>query len=220
MTERYVELRCQSAFSFLRGASLPEDLVEEAARLGYSALGLGDRDGVYGAPRFFRAAKDAGIRPLVGAEVVLESGEGLYLLVENRTGYKNLCRLLTRAKLGRTQPARGTVLARGWANGRQACRSTISCLTSKACSVSPAARRGRSGSWPCGATRRRHAGHRPPATPLRRAARDRPAASSRPPGRAPQSFPRRSRPREGRSRSRSRTTCVMRGGETGRCSTC
>jgi error-prone DNA polymerase len=100
MTERYVELRCQSAFSFLRGASLPEDLVEEAARLGYSALGLGDRDGVYGAPRFFRAAKDAGIRPLVGAEVVLESGEGLYLLVENRTGYKNLCRLLTRAKLG------------------------------------------------------------------------------------------------------------------------
>ena len=69
MTERYVELRCQSAFSFLRGASLPEDLVEEAARLGYSALGLGDRDGVYGAPRFFRAAKDAGIRPLVGAEV-------------------------------------------------------------------------------------------------------------------------------------------------------
>jgi len=67
MTESYVELRCQSAFSFLRGASIPEDLIEEAAHLGYSALGLGDRDGVYGAPRFFRAAKDAGIRPLVGA---------------------------------------------------------------------------------------------------------------------------------------------------------
>ncbi len=101
MTERYVELRCQSAFSFLRGASLPEDLIEEAARLGYVALGLGDRDGLYGAPRFFRAAKDAGIRPLVGAEVVLESGAGLYLLVENRVGYKNLCRLLTQGKLGR-----------------------------------------------------------------------------------------------------------------------
>ena len=55
----YVELRCQSAFSFLRGASLPEDLVDEAAHLGYRALALGDRDGVYGAPRFFRAAKDA-----------------------------------------------------------------------------------------------------------------------------------------------------------------
>jgi error-prone DNA polymerase len=101
MTERYVELRCQSAFSFLRGASLPEDLVEEGARLGYAALGLGDLNGVYGAPRFFRAANDAGIRPLVGAEVMLESGESLYLLVENRTGYKNLCRLLTQAKLGR-----------------------------------------------------------------------------------------------------------------------
>src|SRR5262245_8824485 len=75
MTECYVELRCQSAFSFLRGASLPEDLVEEGARLGYAALGLGDRDGMYGAPRFFRAANDAGIRPLVGSEVMLESGE-------------------------------------------------------------------------------------------------------------------------------------------------
>src|SRR5262245_10751633 len=118
MTERYVELRCQSAFSFLRGASLPEDLVEEAARLGYSALGLGDRDGLYGAPRFFRAAKDAGIRPLVGAEVVLESGEGLYLLVENRTGYKNLCRLLTRAKLG--QDAAGGRKDRPWVGKRAA----------------------------------------------------------------------------------------------------
>ncbi|MET0153916.1 MAG: error-prone DNA polymerase [Candidatus Binatia bacterium] len=104
MTERYVELRCQSAFSFLRAASLPEDLVEVATRLGYSALGLGDRDGVYGAPRFFRAAKDAGVRPLVGAEVMLETGGALFLLVENRVGYKNLCRLLTRAKIGKDEP--------------------------------------------------------------------------------------------------------------------
>src|SRR2546423_3611041 len=101
----YVELRCQSAFSFLRGASLPEDLVDEAAHLGHGALALGDRDGVYGAPRFFRAAKDAGIRSLVGAEVVLDSGATLYVLVENRTGYRNLCRLLTQAKL-RSQTAR------------------------------------------------------------------------------------------------------------------
>jgi error-prone DNA polymerase len=119
MTERYVELRCQSAFSFLRGASLPEDLVEEAAHLGYSTLGLGDRDGVYGAPRFFRAAKDAGIRPLVGAEVMLESGEALYLLVENRTGYKNLCRLLTRAKLG-PDDAGGRQDAGAWVGKRAA----------------------------------------------------------------------------------------------------
>src|SRR5206468_9927606 len=62
---------------------------------------LGDRDGVYGAPRFFRAAVDAGVRPLVGAELTLDSGAALYVLVENRAGYKNLCRLLTEAKLGR-----------------------------------------------------------------------------------------------------------------------
>src|SRR5205085_10900103 len=70
----YFELRCRSEFSFLRGASLPEDLVDEAARLGYGALALGDRDGVYGAPRFFRAARNAGIRSLVGAEVTLAGG--------------------------------------------------------------------------------------------------------------------------------------------------
>ena len=56
----YVELRCRSAFSFLSGASLPEDLVARAAVLGYDALALADRDGVYGAPRFFQAARRAG----------------------------------------------------------------------------------------------------------------------------------------------------------------
>jgi error-prone DNA polymerase len=95
----YVELRCRSAFSFLRGASLPEDLVDAAAHLGYDSIALGDRDGVYGAPRFFRAARAAGLRPLVGAELSLPDGAALYLLVENRTGYKNLCKLLTQAKL-------------------------------------------------------------------------------------------------------------------------
>ena len=99
----YRELRTQSAFSFLRGASLPEDLAAEAARLGYETLALGDRDGVYGAPRFFRAAKDAGLRALVGAHLTLEGPPGrepvLYVLVESRRGYRNLCRLLTRAKL-------------------------------------------------------------------------------------------------------------------------
>jgi error-prone DNA polymerase len=97
----YFELRCRSAFSFLRGSSLPEDLVDEAARLGYGALALGDRDGVYGAPRFFRAARNAGIRSLVGAEVTLDGGSSIYVLVENRAGYRNLCKLLTQAKLGR-----------------------------------------------------------------------------------------------------------------------
>jgi error-prone DNA polymerase len=95
----YVELRCRSAFSFLRGASLPEDLVTEAARLGHDTLALGDRDGVYGAPRFFRAARAAGIRPLVGGELTLDDGTALYVLVESRAGYRNFCRLVTRAKL-------------------------------------------------------------------------------------------------------------------------
>ena len=68
---RYAELRCASAFSFLDGASLPEDLVEEAARLEIPAVALVDANGVYGAPRFYKAAKAAGIKALVGAEVTL-----------------------------------------------------------------------------------------------------------------------------------------------------
>ncbi|MBI4483973.1 MAG: error-prone DNA polymerase [Acidobacteria bacterium] len=95
----YVELHCRSAFSFLEGASLPEELAERAAHLGYSALALLDRDGVYGAPRFYRAACTLGVRPLVGSELTLEGGSRLPVLVENRGGYQNLCRLITRTKL-------------------------------------------------------------------------------------------------------------------------
>jgi len=68
---RYVELRCASAFSFLNGASLPEDLVERAAALGLPAVALVDTNGVYGAPRFWKAARAAGVKALVGAEVTL-----------------------------------------------------------------------------------------------------------------------------------------------------
>ena len=59
----YVELRCRSAFSFLQGASLPEDLVHRAAALGYDAIAIGDRDGVYGAPRAFAAHRPGMSRP-------------------------------------------------------------------------------------------------------------------------------------------------------------
>ncbi len=140
----YVELRAASAFSFLDGASLPEDLVEEAARLEIPAVALVDRNGVYGAPRFWKAAKEAGVKALVGAEVTLrqqshpegrsdegsrtskrsrriepgiprlarDDGRGrtpqgdarsarLTLLVENRAGYRNLCRLITAGALGK-----------------------------------------------------------------------------------------------------------------------
>src|SRR5213594_883646 len=99
----YVELRCRSAFSFLAGASLPEDLVDRAAALGYDTLAVADRSGLYGAPRFFQAARRAGIRPLVGAEVPVGGAGMLHLLVEERTGYRNLCRLLTAGALGRAK---------------------------------------------------------------------------------------------------------------------
>src|SRR5688572_15813314 len=68
----YVELHASSAFSFLEAASLPEALIDHAARYGYPALALLDRDGVYGAPRFHRAALAAGIRPIIGAELTLD----------------------------------------------------------------------------------------------------------------------------------------------------
>jgi error-prone DNA polymerase len=67
----YIELHCASAFSFLRGASLPETLVERAAALGYTALALLDADGVYGAPRFHKAARQAGLKPIIGAELTI-----------------------------------------------------------------------------------------------------------------------------------------------------
>ncbi len=96
---KYIELHARSAFSFLRGASHPEQLAEVAAQLNMPAMALCDRDGVYGAPRFFKKAKETGIRPIVGAELTMEDGSILPVLVENRTGYQNLCRLLTRAHL-------------------------------------------------------------------------------------------------------------------------
>jgi error-prone DNA polymerase len=107
MATDYVELRCRSAFSFLDGASLPEELIEAAAARGHDALALGDPNGVYGAPRFFAAARRAGVRPIVGAEIALGGAPGqpapppVLLLVENRRGYQNLSRLLTRAWEGR-----------------------------------------------------------------------------------------------------------------------
>ena len=72
----YVELHTASAFSFLQGASLPEALVDRAAELGYPAIALLDRDGVYGLPRFHKAAIAAGIHPIVGAELTIERPGG------------------------------------------------------------------------------------------------------------------------------------------------
>ncbi|HEU4894084.1 MAG TPA: DNA polymerase III subunit alpha [Vicinamibacterales bacterium] len=119
----YTELHASSAFSFLDGASLPEVLVDRAVALGYPALALLDRDGVYGAPRFHLAAKRAGIKPIIGAELTVSTasreqnpaprraesrGRGtpsreerlftLPVLIESQRGYRHLCRLVTTMK--------------------------------------------------------------------------------------------------------------------------
>jgi len=103
MTPSFVELHARSAFSFLRGASQPEALAEAAAQLDLAALAVCDRDGVYGAARFYARAREKGIKPIVGAELTLDDGSVLPVLVASRTGYQNLCRLITRAKLRGTK---------------------------------------------------------------------------------------------------------------------
>ena len=97
----YVELHCHSAFSFLDGASLPEQLVLEAVALGYRALALTDHNGVYGSMAFAQVAKQMGLQPITGAELTLLDGSHLTLLAETPQGYANLCRLITEAHLGR-----------------------------------------------------------------------------------------------------------------------
>jgi len=93
----YTELHAHSAYSFLDGASQPEELAARAAELGYEALALTDHDGVYGSLEFAHAAKHLGVRAITGAEVTLGDGSHVTLLVENAAGYANLCRLLTAA---------------------------------------------------------------------------------------------------------------------------
>jgi len=93
----YVELHAHSAYSFLDGASQPEELAARAAELGYEALALTDHDGVYGSLEFAHAAKHFGVRPITGAEVTLADESHVTLLVESARGYSNLCRLLTAA---------------------------------------------------------------------------------------------------------------------------
>ena len=94
----YVELHAHSCFSLLDGASLPEELVAGAAALGMPALALTDHDAIYGAVRFVRAAQAQGLQPILGAELTLTGGHHLTLLVENETGWHNLCYLISRGR--------------------------------------------------------------------------------------------------------------------------
>jgi len=106
----YVELHCHSGFSFLDGASHPEELAVRAAELGYPALALTDHNGLYGSMEFAHAARRVNVQPITGAEVTLrdcfpgveepEGGHHVTLLAETPQGYANLCRLLTEAHMG------------------------------------------------------------------------------------------------------------------------
>src|SRR2546423_11608375 len=87
----YVELHCHSAFSFLDGASLPDELVPAAQELGYRALALTDHNTVSGSMEFAVAARALGLRPIHGAEVDLSDGRHLTLLVQDACGWSNLC---------------------------------------------------------------------------------------------------------------------------------
>ncbi len=125
MTEQYVELHAASAFSFLEGASLPEDLIQRAAELSMPAMALLDRNGVYGAARFHTLARKQGVRAHIGAEIAVSSlGRRLTppawlphqhapeparipLLCASRAGYQNLCQLITRFKMRETTKSEG-----------------------------------------------------------------------------------------------------------------
>ena len=97
MSAPYVELHAHSAFSFLDGASTPEELAEAAASLGYHAMALTDHDGVSGSLAFAHAARDRGLRPITGCEITLATGHHLTLIAATAVGYSNLCRIITSA---------------------------------------------------------------------------------------------------------------------------
>jgi error-prone DNA polymerase len=99
MSTGYIELHARSAFSFLEGAAVPEDLAGACAQFAMPAMAIMDRNGLYGAPRFHMAARKAGLRAHIGSEITCTNGRTYPFLVETREGYRNLCRLVTRMKL-------------------------------------------------------------------------------------------------------------------------
>ncbi len=111
MAADYVELHCHSAYSFLDGVAQPEELVDRAVALGYDALALTDHDNLCAALPFAHAATAAGLQPITGCELTVAVDDQLrhlLLLVESRTGYTNLCRLITAAHAG-TRASDGTI---------------------------------------------------------------------------------------------------------------
>src|SRR5688500_17716439 len=95
----FTHLHVHSNYSFLDGGSTVEALVARAQAVGCRALALTDHHGLYGAVRFHQAAAAAGLLPILGAEMTLESGHHLVVLARNRQGFRNLCRLITDAQI-------------------------------------------------------------------------------------------------------------------------
>jgi error-prone DNA polymerase len=106
----YAPLFCKSSFSFLEGASQPEELIEAAHTLGLPAVALTDRDGVYGIVEAHVATREAGIKLIVGSEVSIDDGSTIVLLATDRAGYGSLCQLIT---TGRRRSEKGTSVV-GW----------------------------------------------------------------------------------------------------------
>ncbi len=101
LSAEYVELHCRSAFSLLGGASTPETLARVAAEVGLGALAITDRDDLGGVVRFAAACDAEGVRPIIGAELTLDSGGTVVLLCESRAGYENLSQLVTTGRMTR-----------------------------------------------------------------------------------------------------------------------
>ncbi|MDQ3027524.1 MAG: error-prone DNA polymerase [Pseudomonadota bacterium] len=98
MTPGYAELHCVTNYTFLRGASDPEELVRRAVELGYGALAITDECSVAGVVRAHGAAKDSPLKLIIGSEITLADGLKMVLLVENLRGYETLCELITQAR--------------------------------------------------------------------------------------------------------------------------
>lgn len=99
LTSDYAPLCCKSAYSFLEGASQPDELIEEAHRLGIRSVALTDRDGVYGIVRAYTRARELGVQLITGAEITLSDRSKIVLLAADRRGYANLCRLISAGRL-------------------------------------------------------------------------------------------------------------------------
>ena len=91
----FTHLHVHSAFSFLCGTFTPEALVQRAKEVGYNAIALTDKNGLYGAIRFYKAARSKAMKPILGSEMTLWDGTSLILLAVSFEGYKNLCRILS-----------------------------------------------------------------------------------------------------------------------------